>query len=637
MADDTVTIRFGARIEDLVKGVDGVKEKLSELGEMAKGIGEAFAIGFGGRELIEFVKGMGELGEQTERMAMTLGVSTESIGQLGAIAAMTGTSTESMAMSIERLSLNVQRATKDAFTPGAAALKVLGLNAKELVGLPADKYLEKLAEAAGKLNPSLNLTNALMAIGGRGVAQLVPTLVQGRERLEQFGDIAKATGTALSDETTKGMVETQHAMVTLGLAVKGFGIAVFEEFKPVIDAVVKSLTAAVASALALFKAFSIIGGMKVGFGADIVAESKRVSTELEKIARDWKAMMNVVFGGGEHEGHGTKGDAGAMDEDAKKRQAAAAVAIQEQIKQADFAYNMEKERIETAAKLFQMTESEKTSALLGALNTRDAAEQTLLGEELKLYARGSVEYARVLAKMSDDHAKFVLERLKTTDAEIIAEQKSWEMSLGQVQSAWDSQLKGLLDKTKTWKEAMKAMFADMIMTMIKNMEKMLIINTIAAQMQKAFGTISGAVDLSGFIKQIGAAIAATYAGAAAFFAPTLGPFAPAAAAVVAGVVGAAAAGLMAFSGPKAEQGAFNVPETSPWLLHKGETVLPAAAAEGFRRMANAGAGGGLGGGVHIHIHGTVDGTDALRVFTRHADTLSRVVAGHMGKNPSTYG
>ncbi len=100
------------------------------------------------------------------------------------------------------------------------------------------------------------------------------------------------------------------------------------------------------------------------------------------------------------------------------------------------------------------------------------------------------------------------------------------------------------------------------------------------------------------------------------------------------VVGAVSAGLMAFSGPKAEQGAWNVPQTSPWLLHKGETVLPAAAAETFRNMAQGKP--AASGGVNFHVS-AMDGADVMRVVRRHADVISKAVHGHMTANPSSFG
>jgi hypothetical protein len=83
----------------------------------------------------------------------------------------------------------------------------------------------------------------------------------------------------------------------------------------------------------------------------------------------------------------------------------------------------------------------------------------------------------------------------------------------------------------------------------------------------------------------------TFAGASAFFAPTL---APAASAGVAGAVSATAlAGLPAF-----DVGSWSVPRTMAAVVHQGEMILPSSFAEAIRS-------GGQGGEVHVHLHNLI--------------------------------
>src|SRR6516164_1564101 len=143
MADNEQQIKFGAQTAELTHAIEGVKEQLSGLREFAEGLGDQLKELFAIREIVEFVKSMAELGEQTERTALMLGITTEKVGELSGIAALTGSNMDAMTMTMERMSLNVQRSSRDAFNPTAQALKVIGLNAKDLIGLPADKYFEK--------------------------------------------------------------------------------------------------------------------------------------------------------------------------------------------------------------------------------------------------------------------------------------------------------------------------------------------------------------------------------------------------------------------------------------------------------------------------------------------------------------
>jgi len=152
---------------------------------------------------------MAELGLQTERTMAQLGLSAEKAIELSGAAKLTGMSAEGLTTSIERLSLNIQKSTRDSFNPAAIGLKSLGLSANQLIGLRADQYFEKLADAVSKFNPSLNLTNTLMAVGGRGVAQMLPSLIQGSAHWRELQEQVKQASVGLA-AAIPGMAETHE-------------------------------------------------------------------------------------------------------------------------------------------------------------------------------------------------------------------------------------------------------------------------------------------------------------------------------------------------------------------------------------------------------------------------------------------
>lgn len=243
-----VSIEFGAKIDKLIAATETVSDKLdglvkhgerltSKFTELGKVLVEAFAA----ERIVHFVDTMAELGEKTESLADRLGLTVDKMVQLQGIARLSGTDIDGMVQSIERLSLNVQRSTRDAFDPAAQGLKVLGLNAKDLIGLDADKYFDRLAEAVSKFNPSLNLTNALMAVGGRGVAQLVPALLQGAEGFRKWReDLAKAQdGLA---QAIPGMADTHQKLTLLSLSTQSLGARIFTVLKPAIDLIITAMT-----------------------------------------------------------------------------------------------------------------------------------------------------------------------------------------------------------------------------------------------------------------------------------------------------------------------------------------------------------------------------------------------------------
>jgi hypothetical protein len=284
-------------------------------------------------------------------------------------------------------------------------------------------------------------------------------------------------------------------------------------------------------------------------------------------------------------------------------------------------------------KMFAMTETEKTDVLLDAIQDRVEAELEVVRKEEELLNKSSSDYLaakqRVENKKNEIVARGAADELKILDESAAATVKKYEDILSPIQAAWDSQLRGLLAHTTTWQQAMRNIFESLMLDLIKAIEAYFV-KKAALMLASALGP--DPAGLTAAFKGITTNLGQAYAGFAAFFAPILGPGAPAAAAAATAEIGATAYGLSAAG--SAEQGAWNVPATSPWMLHRGETVLPAQAAEGFRRMASGG--GSFAGGGSVVIQAW-DGADVVRTLQRHAPLISRVVSGYQGANPSSHG
>ena len=690
MAEE-VQLKFGAQTGELTHAIEGVKEQLEGLRGFAEGLTERLKEMFAIHEIVEFVKAMAELGERTERSAAILGTSAETIVELQGIAKATGTSFESLQMGIERFSLNVQHSTRDALSPQAQALKILHLNAKELIGLPVDQYIDRLREAVSKFNPSLNLSNALIAVGGRGFAEMIPMLMKTDEEWKKFKNEVNAAQDGLK-EAIPGMAETADKLNIMSLAAQSLGARIFSVLEPAIKKVIEAITlwmesldrATIQSAIQTVATFTIdlaaaIGGffitvreeweklissiqdkapafhlaaaglyamgfqfteMKAAWQAwqeskpgepieQISHRAEEARHSLEGMIESLREMAKELGKVEEHGGHGhEKLSAGAMPGDLHAQLQAALIAQQALIRDAQFAYTQEVERQNILVKTYQTTEREKTKALEAALEMRIEAELAANDEEQRLAAGNVAKLAELEAKRKEILQKGAADRQKLVGEEAIKVTQTWTTALGAIQNAWDSQLQGLLAHTTTWKEAMRKVMADLVLAIIKEFEKVVIVEKLASSLGAAFGSI----DMSAIISQISLLIQKAFWGLTSFYAP-LGPMAPVAAGATIAAAGVGAYEL-ARSIPKAEAGAWEIPSTSPWLLHKGETVLPSKAAEGFRAMASAAAIGGSALNFNITA---MDGTDVVRVLNKHASTFARVLRGHMAANPTSHG
>jgi hypothetical protein len=269
-------------------------------------------------------------------------------------------------------------------------------------------------------------------------------------------------------------------------------------------------------------------------------------------------------------------NAGTMNMGGKEEMAVALAAVQERIKLADMEYSEIAERISSQVKIFAITEQQKTQQLLAALDVRRAAEMGAISAELAIAQKGTTEYQRVLNEKLTLEQKYQADRRKIQDQQLQSDFAEWQSELSAIQSAWDSQMRGLLAGTTSWGQAVKNIFADLTLKAIQSFEKMAV-DWASMELAKTGATSAGvaarnAVESAGAavssLAQIGNAAgviiadaAKTFAGIFGFLAPTMGPAAagPAAAggATVLGALGAipAAAHRRLCSGNGAGNGA----------------------------------------------------------------------------------
>ena len=233
----------GSEGEGFIGGmVDKVKDFLAPLNSLKLGLSEmaeAAAAAFAVEKVVEFIRGMGELGESTERTAAILGTTTEEVGVLNYSMAMTGTATDNLNRLMGRFELGLEKAAEGT-GPVAAGLQALGLSAEELIGKSPEQQLEKIAEAVSKLADTPTKTAAVQALG-RGFVELIPYLDQGAAGLEKLHAQAEAAGVVLSEGLTKQLAEMQHGMTDLGQSIEGDAITAFAPFIEDVDAAVEGM------------------------------------------------------------------------------------------------------------------------------------------------------------------------------------------------------------------------------------------------------------------------------------------------------------------------------------------------------------------------------------------------------------
>ena len=176
------------------------------------------------------------------KTANKIGTTTEALGALRYAADLTGVSTQTMDMALQRFT---RRTAEAAQGTGEAkgAIKELGINAQELNRMPLDERMIVLADAfEGVKSESDRLRLAFKLFDSEGAA-LVNTLSQGSDGLKEMLGEARALGLTMSSSAAKGVEDTVDSLTKLQSLFKGVTDQTVAAFAPAIEMVVERFTA----------------------------------------------------------------------------------------------------------------------------------------------------------------------------------------------------------------------------------------------------------------------------------------------------------------------------------------------------------------------------------------------------------
>lgn len=318
----------------------------------------------------------------------------------------------------------------------------------------------------------------------------------------------------------------------------------------------------------------------------------------------------------------------------KDRVSAAIKAIDGEIKAEQAGLAQKIAIYDLAASAHMISESERVASVRSATEQEFAAELALEKSKLQIRGLTATQTQEINNKITALENKHRLDEISLDKQAVADRQKTWEGYFSTIQGAFNSQLRGLLAGTTSFKQAFKSIMGDLIIAFIQAVEKMVFewiagqigmtaATTVGAQARAAAETTgmlgSMAATVSMALSKIAAGAAATVAGVTANQAPIVGPAAVGEGIAAGAAVEAAAQGLLLAPMAVAETGWWNVPANSLTMLHAGEMVVPAPFANDFRTN-----GGGLSslGPVHFNIS-AIDARGVKQFFKEHGDLIAR--------------
>lgn len=175
------------------------------------------------------------------KTANKIGTTTEALGALRYAADLTGVSTQTMDMALQRFTRRTAEAAKGT-GEAKGAIKELGINARELNRMPLDERMIVLADAFKDVtSESDRLRLAFKLFDSEGAA-LVNTLSQGGDALKEMLGEAKALGLAMSSNAARGVEDASDAITKLLSLGRGVRDQFTAALAPAIESVVTRLT-----------------------------------------------------------------------------------------------------------------------------------------------------------------------------------------------------------------------------------------------------------------------------------------------------------------------------------------------------------------------------------------------------------
>ena len=232
MANQDVRISIKA-VDKTKAGFSGVTSGLKKLSGAVFNMKTALLGAVGSAGFGALIKSSINAGDELAKTADKLGVTTTALAGLRHAAELTGVSTGTMDMALQRFT---RRAAEAAQGTGEAkgALQELGINADDLVKLPLDEQMSVVADAmSGVERQSDKVRIAMKLFDSEGVA-LVNTLGGGAAALEQMTAEAEHLGLTLSRTDTAQMEAANDAITRLKGVFTGLTNQLGVAFAPII-------------------------------------------------------------------------------------------------------------------------------------------------------------------------------------------------------------------------------------------------------------------------------------------------------------------------------------------------------------------------------------------------------------------
>lgn len=548
-----------------------------------------FAAVAAGAAALKMGKDVLQSADDLSKLAQKVGVSTESLGELGYAADLSGVSIDSLGQALKKLSVNMldtQANTGDA----RLAFQALNLSVESTKGIlkTSEQVLFEVADKFATMEDGAGKTALAVKLFGRAGADLIPLLNQGARGLKENADEARRFGIVISTEAGKRAEEFNDNLTRLVTGIKGFGTAITFDALPALSRFLEQMLEGIRIAGGFGNAMRLFGlsTITIENAGEKINEFGKQLDELEK-----KKALFQRFSGSESFVASVDSEIADLRkrlEFAKFLQRQGAPKLAPGVR--DEASRFPGQGKTKAPALPDEVAMRKAAAEAKRLADEFSKQQTFIANQWVEEMERQAQIMSEVAQLTDDYNRREREAdKKTHDArmkawfEFIDTQKLAEENAIRLANGFDEEGNKIKKELDEWGEfakqaarnmqdsfsdfffdVMQGKFSDLAGSFKATIDRM-VANALAAKLAKAlFGDFDKNGEFGGFVGDVISGTKSGGGGVSGFF----------------GSIGSAFSKML----PSFDVGTDYVPQTGLALIHKGEAIIPASENVGGRGM-----------------------------------------------------
>ena len=303
---EQLNIILAARDKEFTKAMDRSQKRVASFSKKSQknlsATGKAFsslggAVGallsaLSGAALIKAVKGVVSKLDDIGKTADRIGITTDGLQELRAVAESAGVSQSVLDSSIEKLGKNLAEASTGIGT-AKVALKQLNLSADNLIGLGLDGAMDKIADAVNKVESPMERTALATQLFGRSGAPLLNLLREGSEGMAQMRQEARDLGIVIDESLIREAEDAQTQLDLMSRVISANVSSALISLAPLLVSAAEGI-AAISTAISNFGFQGVSDLLDADGLRDLADQYKGLEKELGRFGQAQSALDGVI-------------------------------------------------------------------------------------------------------------------------------------------------------------------------------------------------------------------------------------------------------------------------------------------------------------------------------------------------------